>query len=102
MSSNPQIPRTQKSALIHVFIQLKMHTIEFGCSIDAEMFSLCIRFNSNFFRIKKKKLTWIKNNLEKTVYNAIKILVRCLISVLAGKAGPERGQSRMCFHSSYV
>ena len=77
MSSNPQIPRTQKSALIHVFIQLKMHTIEFGCSIDAEMFSLCIRFNSNFFRIKKKKLTWIKNNLEKTVYNPVSIFMLC-------------------------
>ena len=78
MSSNPQIPCMQKSTLIHVFIQLKMHIIKFGCSIDAEMFSLCIIFNSNFFRIKKKKLTWIKNNLEKTVYNAIKILMRCL------------------------
>ena len=42
------------------------------------MLHLCIRFNSNFFRIKKQKLTWIKNNLEKTVYNAIQILVRCL------------------------
>ena len=45
------------------------------------MLHLCIRFNSNFFRIKKQKLTWIKNNLEKTVYNAIQILVRCLSSI---------------------
>jgi len=55
-----------------------MYIIEFGCSIDAKMFNLCIRFNSNFLRIKKKKLTWIKNNLEKAVYNAIKILMKCL------------------------
>src|ERR1700722_11312431 len=48
------------------------------------MLHLCIRFNSNFFRIKKQKLTWIKNNLEKTVYNAIQILVRCLSSVATG------------------
>src|ERR1700722_16214991 len=51
------------------------------------MLHLCIRFNSNFFRIKKQKLTWIKNNLEKTVYNAIQILVRCL-SVVIDFIGP--------------
>src|ERR1700722_20165496 len=43
------------------------------------MLYLCIRISSNFFRIKKQKLTWIKNNLEKTVYNPVSILVGCPI-----------------------
>jgi len=43
------------------------------------MFHLCIRISSILFIIKKKELTWIKNNLEKTVYNAVSILVRCPI-----------------------